>query len=255
MLSDHPAVRQMLFYPRGDDSTPTRFVDVGGASVACFEFYRHPNAGTLIHFHGNGELASEYAEHYADFFLDLGLNACFVEYRGYGRSTGAPSLTGMMGDGATVVTALGLSPERVVAFGRSMGSVYAIELASRLPLAGLVVESGLAGPTARWESPPQLAAVGIDTNELAAELRHLLDPARKLAGYRGHFLALHAAGDTLVPPDHAERLHAACGATDKRLVVFPNGTHNTILPANLADYVCELRDFLLRTGVAGNPAS
>ncbi len=255
MLSDHPAVRGALFYPRGDDSTPTRFVEVGGASIACFEFSRHPNAGTLIHFHGNGELASEYAGHYADFFLDMGVNVCFVEYRGYGRSTGTPSLTGMMGDGAAVLAALGLPADRVVAFGRSMGSVYAVELASRLPLAGLVVESGLAGPTARWESLPAAGAAGVNTSELASELRHALDPKRKLATYHGPMLVLHAAGDTLVPPDHAERLHAASGSADKRLVVFPYGNHNTILRANLEDYVRELRDFFLRSGVAGNPAN
>src|SRR5262245_28999329 len=141
MILDHPLVSQRIFFPRPTDLEPDLVVDVGdGVRLACHVRQGPPQSGMVIHFHGNGELASEYATHHAGTFLGMGVGVCFVEYRGYGRSTGAPALAAMRGDGEKVVRALGVDPGRVAAFGRSLGSLYAIELADRLPgLAGVVV--------------------------------------------------------------------------------------------------------------------
>ena len=124
MLIDHAAITRRLFFPRASDLEPTLWVDVGEARLACYLFRRHRASGTLLHFHGNGELAADYATGDAELFLSMGVNVCFTEYRGYGASTGTPGLGAMLGDGEKVVRALGVPPEQVVAFGRSLGSVY-----------------------------------------------------------------------------------------------------------------------------------
>src|SRR5205823_5675590 len=133
MLLDQPAISSRLFFPRRARLGDPFFVDCDGVRLACLRMVRHPGAGTLLHFHGNGEVVADYADEFAEWLLDMGVNVCFVEYRGYGASGGAPALVAMLGDGERVLDALGVQAERVVAFGRSLGSLYAAELARRRP--------------------------------------------------------------------------------------------------------------------------
>jgi hypothetical protein len=103
MLVDHPLISRRVFFPRPSNLEPTCTVEVGETRLACYSFRRHPQAGMILHFHGNGELAAEYAADSAQFFLCLGINVCFAEYRGYGASTGTPGLGAMLGDGCPEV--------------------------------------------------------------------------------------------------------------------------------------------------------
>ena len=70
------------------------------------------------------------------------------------------------------------------------------------------------------------------------------------AGYPGPLLVLHAAHDQHLDRTHADRLHAWGGGRDKRLVIFLQGNHNTILSANFQEYLREVTEFLNRVGVA-----
>jgi pimeloyl-ACP methyl ester carboxylesterase len=159
----------------------------------------------------------------------------------------------MRGDGERVVRALGVDPGRCVAFGRSLGSLYAVELAARLPqLAGVVVESGVADVAENWPLRDELAAIDRSEADWVAAVMADFDLRRKLSGYHGGLLVLHAAGDQFLDRSHAERLHAWGAGADKRLVVFPSGNHNTILFANYREYVREVGAFLRRVGVAAD---
>src|SRR5262245_61325383 len=241
MTLDHPLVSQRIFFPRPTDLEPDLVVDVGdGVRLGCYVSRGPPQWGMVVHFHGNGELASEYAAHHAGLFLDLGVSVCFVEYRGYGRSTGTPALAAMRGDGEKVVRALGVDPGKVVAFGRSLGSLYAIELADRLPgIVGVVVESGIADLAETQIMREAFARVSQSEEQLAQELASEFDLQRKRAAYRGASLVLHTEHDQLLGRSHAERLHAWASGKEKRLVVFPSGNHNTILLANYQEYLRE----------------
>src|SRR5262249_39330603 len=134
-----------------------------------------------------------------------------------------------------------------------------IELAHRLPgLAGLVLDSALADVLHVW--PPggllgRLARTGgVSLAEaraqLTAEVGAHFDLRARMQGYRGRLLVLHAEHDHLVDASHARRLHAWAGGSDKRLVLFPHGDHNSIFVDNAADYVRELAAFLRQAGVS-----
>ena len=69
-----------------------------------------------------------------------------LDYRGYGMSTGGPpSAIGAVHDMEAVyryvVDTLGVPPSRLVLYGRSVGSGPATDLAARVPVGGLVLES------------------------------------------------------------------------------------------------------------------
>jgi pimeloyl-ACP methyl ester carboxylesterase len=252
MIVDHPVVHARAFHPRPSDRSPDLVVDVGEAVLGCHVIAPYADAGYVLYFHGNGERAADYVEHWPDLFASMGVNVCFAEYRGYGQSTGSPNLTTMRGDGERIVRALGVDPSRIVVFGRSLGSLFAVELVHRLPtLAGLIVESGIANLGEQWPLTDELAAAGVSPDDWQRASLEAFDQQFKLSRYPGPGLILHAENDRLVPFSHGERLYDWLRGPLRRLAIFPNGNHNTILVANYPDYLREVRAFLRRVGVQG----
>jgi pimeloyl-ACP methyl ester carboxylesterase len=250
-LLDHRLLASRLFFPR-KDRIPDPFLVTaadGETQLACFRASPHRRAPTLLHFHGNGEVVADYLPDMADEFTRLGVNVLFAEYRGYGMSTGSPALEAVLDDAACILAALGESPTDVILFGRSLGSLFAIDLASKHPdVRGLVLESGIADPLDTVLSRVTPAELGVSRSELAAAVADRLDHQAKLGCYAGPLLVLHAANDRLVLRSHAERnfAWAATPAAEKELVLFPRGNHNTIFLSNYDEYTEALRRFLAR---------
>lgn len=249
ILSSEPVSRR-IFYPRSTRVQPTQMVDVGEVALGCYCKDPYPHDALLLHFHGNGELAAEYWEGFSSLFLESGLNVCFVDYRGYGVSGGQPDLIKQLNDNARLVDALGVSPEKLVVMGRSLGSLFAIDLVNRFPdIAGLVLDSAMANLLEDWPLEEEIAALGRSRDELLAEVDRYFNNQHKLEQYRGELLVLHAANDHMLDPGHAERLHAWCGSANKRLMIFPQGDHNSIMLINAEAYGQELREMVKRLGL------
>lgn len=243
ILND-PAISGNYLFPQ-DRVVDNPFVVVlDDAELACYQNTVDPESLTVIHFHGNGEAVADYIPFMTDAFSHLGLNSLFVEYREYGGSTGEAKLVTMLGDGEAVMHAARLSPEKVISFGRSIGSLYAIELAHRHPnIAGLILESGIADPLERFLKYADYDVAGPKEADIIADTRQYFDHHRKLSGYTGPLLILHAEKDGLVDITHAERnLHWA-GSQQKQLVRFPLGNHNTIFGVNAETYLEAIRSF------------
>lgn len=243
-ILDTPAISGRYLFPQDRCLVDPYVVQVGGVELACYRRVIDPDRHTMIHFHGNGEAVADYVPFWADLLADMGLNSLFVEYREYGRSTGAAQLVAMLGDGEAVMQAAGISPQKAIVFGRSIGSLYAIELARRQQsVAGLIIESGIADPSERFLTRADLASLGIDEPAVQVEVKAHFDHQQKLSSYSNPLLILHAVGDSLIDISHAERNFAWSASGEKQLVRFPHGNHNTIFPANLNEYVDAVRGF------------
>ncbi|CAG0921192.1 unnamed protein product [Notodromas monacha] len=74
-------------------------------------------------------------------------NLITYDYSGFGESTGSPSEQGMYADHyATyqfLLSKFNLTPDRVILFGHSIGTVAAVELATRVDVAGVILEAPL----------------------------------------------------------------------------------------------------------------
>jgi hypothetical protein len=243
-------ITRRVFFPRITDVAPTDLIDVGQVKIACYRSNPDPAAGTLLHFHGNGELAADYWQEWIALFAFSGLNLCFVDYRGYGFSEGAPDLITQLGDSEALVDALGVSPERLIVLGRSLGSVFAVDLVYRRPeIAGLVLESAIANVLEDWVLEEEVERLGANLVDLRREANLYFDQHEKISAYKGGVLILHAECDRHVSISNAERLYAWSNAQQKRMIRFAAGDHNTIIPYNMTDYAEALRDFALRIGV------
>ncbi|MHB8956284.1 MAG: alpha/beta hydrolase [Pirellulaceae bacterium] len=244
-ILDHPAISGHYLFPQPRCVKDPFMVQVTGAELACYQKVIDPGKFTMVYFHGNGEAIADYIPDMADIFADLGLNSLFVEYREYGASTGQARLVAMLGDGEAAIKAASLAPERVIAFGRSIGSLYAIEMVHRQPtIAGLILESGIADPSERFLTYADLTAAGVTESSVIAEVERHFNHKKKLSSYKNPLLILHTENDGLIDISHAERNHRWAGSTRKRLVRFPFGNHNTIFGTNAREYLSAVRDFV-----------
>ena len=246
-LLDHRLISRRYFFPIVQPFPDPWMVDVPGARLACARHVFDPVAPTVLHFHGNGEVVDDYLPWLPALMADLGANLVLAEYRGYGGSTGDPRLAEMLSDGPAIFDALGLPPEKVIAFGRSLGSLYAMHLAAARPgLAGLIIESGIADVLERLLLRVTPEALGGTLEQLEAAVTTHLSPRAWLTRHHGPSLFLHASRDDLVSVEHARCLHG-WAREPKRLVLFEHGDHNSIFAANRAAYCHALGEFLEAT--------
>ncbi len=256
---ERPEILSRIFHPRpeipgggpGEDLTIP--VDDGCALGARFHPAGH-GAATLLFFHGNGEIARDYDD-LGPHFAATGVNFLVVDYRGYGRSTGAPGLAAMLRDARATFDfvcqwlARRGSPDRVLVAGRSLGSASALEVAAAFGtrVRGLVVESGFA------QVAPLLRTLGLDPDRLGLAGDFDLHNLDKIAAYPGPTLVVHGEHDALLPPENARLLYAASGSQRKRLLLLPDADHNSVFLYGLDAYLAGIRE--LAAAAADPPRS
>lgn len=245
-LLDHPIISERYFFPRADEPSEFRdFSTADGVVLRCHEHRPHPQGKTLVHFHGNGEVVSDYLHDFVDDVAQLGLNLLLVEYRGYGGSTGTPQLGKMLQDVKTVRETCGLASKEVVLYGRSVGAIFAVEWVSQDPeVAGLILESGVANPHQRLALRLEPTELGVDKATFEAACHEHLNHESKLENYVGPFMVFHAINDSIVELNHAQLHMEWSKSPGKRLVTFHRGDHNTIMTYNWREMLKHLKEFL-----------
>ncbi|MFT7623571.1 MAG: pimeloyl-ACP methyl ester carboxylesterase [Myxococcota bacterium] len=189
-------------------------------------------------------MVGDYVPELSRLLATTGANLFLAEYRGYGASTGEPALGKMLDDVAAIFAHLDLPADRVIAFGRSVGSLFAIELARQQSnIAGLVLESGIADVHERLRLRVSPEEIGWTEDTFKTEIQQRMDHESTLRNFAGPTLVIHAKHDHLVDVSHAARNHARAGPKST-LVVFERGNHNTIFPENQGPYIRHLKRFI-----------
>ncbi len=255
---DRSLLLNFLFYPRRDYSHPPQgafdvMVPVEeGVEIHC-RFYRSEGEGPwILYFHGNGEVVSDYDQP-ASYYLGEGLNLAVADYRGYGKSSGSPSLATVVKDASVILLAVKreldrreLIREGLWVMGRSLGCISALKLAESHPeeLKGMIVESGFIS-VVKLIRRLGLPSPG-DLSALEEEDR------RKAAGITLPSLIIHGERDTLVPLEQGEELYRSLASRKKRLFTVPLADHNNIFLVETRRYLREIRDFVAERGNSSN---
>jgi alpha-beta hydrolase superfamily lysophospholipase len=251
-ILDHPSLINFIFYPRPDDyvlpdSDNMQNYDLkveGNVSVSCTFYFRDNNAANLLFFHGNGELAGEYLD-VGSIFNKAGINLFVADYRGYGRSGGNPTVSGMIKDAHPIFRGFkqALSAKdfsgRCFIMGRSMGSASAIELAAAYPdeFRGLIIESGFCDVT------DLLSRLGVSLVQQGGTARVMpgFERVRKISMPA---LIIHGEYDSIVPLGEGIKIYDNLGSVEKKMVVIPEADHNTIFAEGIEQYLSELKLFI-----------
>jgi len=248
-LLNHPLIAERYFFPTVAPLADAVHVAVPAGTLSCWRSAPPSERPVLVHFHGNGEIVQDWMGPFVDTVRTMGWEVFLAEYRGYGASTGTPTLGAMLDeDIGPIAEAVGVPQGRIVVFGRSIGSIFAIEWVRCFAgVGGLVLESGIHDLHERLALRVRPEEVGCDAASLRAQIERRVDHAAVLAGWGGRCLVLHAEQDHLVDISHGERNARAAGPRAE-LVRLPRGDHNSILAANTDAYFAALRRFLASIG-------
>ena len=219
-------------------------------TLGCRFFAPHDKAPVIIYFHGNGETVSDY-DQLAPYYLEVGLNLFVASYRGYGWSSGEPSVGGLFHDAAVILERIheycqttGFS-EKLFVMGRSLGSAACIDLAHRFPemIKGIIIDSGFA------DTLPLAARLGYNVSDSGLREEDCFNNVEKIREIKVPTLILHGAQDQLIPMQEASKLHSESGARTKQFYVIPGADHNTLISRGGRVYFETIKNFT--NGVAG----
>lgn len=249
---DRPEVLRLVFHPRAETSLgsgslardlliPTE----NNVRIGARFHMANATAPNLLFFHGNGEIVGDYDD-LGPLYTRMGINFLAVDYRGYGRSTGDPTVTGMMRDCHLLFEFITKWLEEaghsgpLIVMGRSLGSASALELAAgyRDRLDGLIVESGFAF------AEPLLQLLGIDTEALGIREEEGFRNLDKIRRFDKPTLIIHAEWDHIIPFEDGQALYDSCPAADKTLLKVPQANHNDIFMRGLHQYLEAVKDLV-----------
>lgn len=240
-ILDNELISDNYFFPRVEYIKDPYIVKSNGCTLACYYHHVEGSAKTLIHYHGNGETSADYLH---SSLKSLGYSILFVEYRGYGMSSGEPALVSMLDDVQPVIESLNIPFKSIVLFGRSVGSIYAIHGASIFPqIGGLIIESGISNVAERILMRILPEEIGSTFEEIVQEDKKYFDHEAKMQAFQGRTLILHTKYDSLVPSSNAMDLYEWANEA-KELKLFINGDHNDILAVNKIEYLDTVKEFI-----------
>ncbi len=247
-IIDRSLLLNYLFYPRRQHTRPSgNSFDLEvqvekNVALVCRAYPVSEERPWILFFHGNGEVTSDY-DNIAPLYNSRDINLLVADYRGYGASNGKPTFQSMVDD--ALVTYSSLRDQLVnmgyigkwLVMGRSLGSISALELASRYDstIKGLIVESGFISVSRLVHhlglpSPGNLTPLEERCKEMVKRINL---PS----------LVIHGDRDQLVPLDQGKELYEHLGSVNKQLLIIPDADHNDIMFIDAKMYMDGITDF------------
>ena len=265
---DRPEVLSYLFHPRPEPPLASHDPATGEAAavpvkedvlitveegvVVGARFHMAEKAGgNILFFHGNGEIVADYDE-LGGVYNQMGINFLAVDYRGYGRSTGMPTVAAMMKDCHIMFRFVRAWLDNnefsgpVILMGRSLGSASVLELAAAHPnlIQGLIVESGFA------YAAPLLRLLGINVEALGFTEEQGFRNIDKIKAFNKPTLIIHAEFDHIIPFSDGQALFDACPSEDKHFLKIAGANHNDIFMRGLQQYLAAVKNLVEKTKAA-----
>jgi len=210
-------------------------------------FQAGKNSPVILHFHGNAGNIS----HRLDLvqpFQRKGFSTFLFDYRGFGKSSGRPSETGLYRDGIAAWTYLAekekIAQERIVLHGHSIGAAVAIEVALEKKVRGLVIESAF---TSTKDMAKGMALFALFSPLLPAHYNNI----EKIGRVSVPKLIVHGDRDEIVPFSMGQKLFEA--ATDPKFF-YPvkDAGHNDVFIVGGEKYFEVFAEFARNGKLAGN---
>jgi fermentation-respiration switch protein FrsA (DUF1100 family) len=216
------------------------FTNVNHDRLHAF-LWRVPGAKKIvIYHHGNaGNIANRAPA--AAALLALGANVFAYDYRGYGKSTGDPTLRGLLDDGVAaydyVRNELKFAPENIVNYGESIGAGVACDTTGKRQTGGLILQSGI----------PSLPIVGRDHFFFLKPYPDFFFPSPHMDNValvhdiHCPMVVINGAKDTTVTVEMARLIYNNANEP-KQLFVLKDSGHNSILSGDdLRKYIKAVR--------------
>jgi fermentation-respiration switch protein FrsA (DUF1100 family) len=186
----------------------------------------------LLYSHGNGEDIGDDLPVLEE-FRHAGFAVFAYDYNGYGQSEGKPSEAAVYRDVEAafdfLTGTLHVPPDRIIAFGHSLGAAAAIHLAASRPVAGLIAQA------------PFLSAFRVLTRVQIVPWDRF-NNARAIRGVHCPVLIAHGRRDEVIPFWHGERIYELA-YPPKWKVWLDKAGHNDVMLVASQDFISAIQEF------------
>jgi fermentation-respiration switch protein FrsA (DUF1100 family) len=215
------------------------FLAADGAQLVSWYLRATSARATVLFFHGNAGNLSHRTD-ILQTLAGLGADVFIVGYHGYGKSQGEPGEASLYLDAdaayAYLTAQRGVPPSRLVVFGESLGGGPAIDLVSRQPSAGLMVQSA-------FTSIGDMASHTIPFFPTGWLLRSKFDNLAKMPQVGVPKLFFATRTDEVVPYRQTRRLFEVA-SEPKTWVEFDDCGHNDLFWKKQRQWAAAVRKFL-----------
>lgn len=227
--------RSQVYFPVREQSAPGALplrIDVPGARLKVWKMER-PGRPALLYFGGNAEDVGASVGRFAARLP--GLSHYFVNYRGYGGSTGKPSEAALVADAVALYDRLRSRHPGVSVLGRSLGSGVAMQLAARRPVERLVLVTP-------FDSLVNVARAHIRWLPVGILMLDRFDSARQAPAITAKTLVVIAEADEVIPRTNSEALVRAFRSPPRILELEGAGHNDVDLDPRYLDGIADFLD-------------
>lgn len=241
--------RRLVFFPvRQINQTPAdlglsfewrRFLTYDGFQLTGW-WMKHPKPiATILFFHGNAGNIGDRIQ-FLEYLHEAGFSVFIFDYRGYGESESKPNEEGILMDGDAayeeLTWRLGVPPEEIIFFGRSLGGVIAAHTARGRPIRGLILEGTF--PSAREMAEIIFAPLKLPKFLISVRLNTL----SYLKLRRCPLLVIHGTHDEVIPFRMGQKLYQLADPP-KSFHAVDRGGHNDCYMVGTKTYFEQIRSF------------
>lgn len=226
--------RSMIYFPRGEVSHSYReFVVKSGDESIYVIAVNEGKSEAIIYFGGNAEASGYSAQAYDGYFPEKTLY--FVNYRGYGKSSGKPTQEGIYSDALHVYDTIKKKHSLIHTAGRSLGSSVATYVAANREISKLALITP-------FDSIEHIAKDQLPFYPVSWFLKDKYDSVSYVSSVSAkQILILYAEKDRIVTSKYTQKLIEAFSDKEPEIEVIKEKGHNSI--SNDPAYYEVLRTF------------
>lgn len=200
-----------------------------GETLDAWFFQREDAVATVVYFGGNGFLMVK-SRPLIEAYATVPVNLLLFDYRGYGQSTGDPTVAGIREDAVAAfnfVKNLQDDDHPIYVHGHSIGSFLSAFVADEYDTAGYILESPITD-VHNWtrKMVPWIARIFIRF-DIDDEIR-TQNNTERVERIEKPLLIMGGSNDEITPFQMAESLYESSPSSEKTLVRITGGSHNDL---------------------------
>lgn len=223
-----PRLDLAALLPSGSASDET-IATPDGAVLRGVRWRQPGNTRVLLYFGGNMFHLDQHGASALPLLASCGADVVVFDYRGYGRSSGAPTAATLMADALRVFDHVSAQyPGAVIVHGQSLGSFMAGHVAQQRPGTRALVLEATSSNVQDWvdANVPWYVKM-VSEVRVEGDLRRI-DNVAAVSGYRGAALVLAGEHDKVTPAPLARKVFEAIPAAGKQWLMAAGAGHNGI---------------------------
>ena len=233
----HPSENNYLDETSLNHNIEKKFIQSENKLVSWY-FEKNSDYKTILFFHGNaGKLDNRVYK--LNELSKLDLNYLIIAYRGFSGNEGKPTEEGLYNDSMAAkrwLNSNNIDDSNIILYGESLGTAVAVDLGSKFPFAGIILESP-------FTSMVELSKIYYPYLPVNLLLKDRYDSINKISKITFPKLVMHGDKDNIVPFSMGKRMFESF--SEPKFSYFKSGDDHMMdfdqeLLGNLKNFINEL---------------